>query len=104
MKVSYLIVLFLITACATPSVDVIKPTRPEHAPKDYKPKGVVKYYHEGYESIVASRKEDAFKRMSDNCKGKYKVLEEGSKEEGGIVTYGVFIPSQAWYISYECLE
>jgi hypothetical protein len=54
--------------------------------------------------LKAKRKEDAFKRMSDNCNGKYKVLDEGAKAEGGIVTSGVLVPTEFWYISYECLD
>jgi hypothetical protein len=102
MKIIILAILLFLTACG--STDVTLPTRPEHAPKDYKPKGMVKYNNAGMDSVKAKRKEDAFKRMSDNCNGKYKVLDEGAKAEGGIVTSGVLVPTEFWYISYECLD
>lgn len=107
MKIILMCLLLFITACS--STDVTKPTRPEHAPKDYKPKGMVKYNNEGLDYLKASRKEDAFKRMSENCNGKYKVTEEGPMGETGIshgtATGGsVWGTSQYWYIGYECLD
>jgi hypothetical protein len=104
MKSILLIFLIFLTSCATKSIDVQKPTKPEHSPSDYNPKGVVKYYNQGNDSIIALRKEDAFKRMSENCNGKYKVLEEGVRNEGGVIVYGVFAQDQYWYITYECIN
>ena len=107
MKVITLTTLLLFVSCG--STDVTKPSRPEHAPKDYKPKGVVKYHNDGMEAIKNSRKEDAFERMYDNCSGKYKVIEEGPRDETGISHGGanggaVWGTSHYWYISYECLD
>lgn len=108
MKVIPLAILLFAVSCG--SADVTKPTRPEYAPKDYKPRGIVKYLNDGLESMRASRKEDAFKRMHDNCNGKYKVLDESPREESPGISHGtstggsVWAASQYLYISYECLD
>jgi hypothetical protein len=106
MKLIILFSLIVLASCG--STDVTKPTRSQYAPKDYRPVGMVKYLNEGMDSMKASRKDDAFKKMSENCNGKYKVTSEGPGNEGGVAhgTQGtaVWATSQYWYISYECLE
>lgn len=90
------------------STNVSLPTRSEYAPKDYKPKGMVKYLNQGADSVIAGRKEDAFKEMYQNCNGNYRITAEGPREEGGVITpisqdSSMIMSSQYWYISYECI-
>lgn len=106
MRVFIFAILTLVLASCS-STSVMMPTRSEYAPKDYKPKGMVKYLNQGADFIIASRKEDAFKQMSKNCSGDYKITGEGAKEEDGIITTisqnsAMMLTSQYWYISYEC--
>jgi hypothetical protein len=100
-------IIFLLSSCA--SEDVSIPTRSQYAPKGYVPKGMVKYLNQGADSIIAERKEDAFKKMSTNCNGNYRIINEGPNEEGGVITKisassSMLSSSQYWYISYECLN
>ncbi len=108
MKLSAIVIMALfLSSCGSTNVSL--PTRSEYAPKDYKPKGMIKYLNQGADFVIASRKEDAFKEMSKNCNGNgnYKITAEGPKEEGGVITSmspnsAMMMSSQYWYISYEC--
>lgn len=101
--------LFLLGGCASASF-VTKPKLPKHAPKDYKPIGVVKYLNQGAYTITESRREDAFKKMSESCKGSYKVLQESERPDNfATTTYNSTtnslntFSSNYWYIRYECI-
>lgn len=105
-----LIILFsmaVLASCGSTNVSI--PTRSQYAPSDYKPAGVVKYLNNGADSVIARRKEDAFKTMYSNCNGEYRITGEGPKEENGVVTAispNSYMASSFsyWYISYECLN
>ena len=101
--------LLAITLSSCSSVHVTKPTIPKYAPKNYRPTGVIKYLNQGADSVIQSRKEDAFKKMHDACGGNYKIISEGPKMEGGMIVavssgMAAYGGSQYWYISYECLQ
>ncbi len=104
---SILLMSLFLASCASTNVSL--PTRSAYAPKDYRPKGMVKYLNQGADFAIANRKEDAFKQMSDNCNGNYKITAEGPREEGGVITKispdsAMMMSSEYWYISYECLN
>lgn len=71
--------------------------------------GVVKYLNNGADFVIKSRREDAYKQMYMACHGRYRIVAEGSREEGGVVApigngaayYGGF---QYWYIQFSCVE
>lgn len=103
----YLLSILLIYSCS--ATHVTKPSKPKHAPENYQPVGMVKYLNEGLSSIRESRREDAFKEMSEACGGKYKILEEGEKPDNfSLTTYNPAVKSidtyksNYWYISYAC--
>ena len=103
----YLLLIIILQACSASHVN--KPNRPKHAPEDYRPVGMVKYLNEGASFVKEQRREDAFKEMSEACKGKYKVLEEGERPDNFTMsTYNPSIgsvdtfKSTYWYISYSC--
>ena len=105
MKIAYLALLLTLTSCA--STNVVRPVKSAYAPKNYTPKGVVKYLNQGADFVIESRREDAFKEMYSGCGGNYKITGEGPREEGGVVSQispgsAMFFSSQYWYISYEC--
>lgn len=107
--IKYFKIVLLFTLCSCGSVEVSKPTHSEYAPKNYKPKGMVKYLNQGADFVIEQRKEDAFKQMSLNCNSNYQIVAEGPKEENGIITQIspnslMEVTSQYWYISYECLN
>lgn len=100
--------LFVLFSCGSAD-HVTKPTKPKYAPKGYAAKGVVKYLNQGADFVIKNRRENAFKKMYDSCGGEYKILSEGSKREGGMVTQGfgnslLVMDSDYWYISYQCLK
>lgn len=94
--------------CATAD-HVTKPTKSQYAPKDYKPIGVVKYLNQGADSVIESRREDAFKQMYEACAGEYKILQESEKPDNfKMTTYNAVTNSldtfsnNYWYIQYSC--
>ena len=102
-----LLIFLLLTGCS--ATHVTKPKKPEHAPENYQPVGMVKYLNEGLSSVRESRREDAFNEMSEACKGKYKILEEGERPDNfSMTTYNPSVKSidsyksNYWYISYAC--
>jgi hypothetical protein len=69
--------------------------------------GVVKYLNEGAKSIRNKRREDAYKKMYEACRGPYRIVAEGPQAEGGVViqispTSSVYSSSQYWYIQFSC--
>lgn len=105
----HIISLLLISGCS--AVMVIDPSkRPENAPSNYRPAGVVKYLNGGMSSIRSARREDAFKKMKDSCGGDYKILAEDVTSGSYMLNqnpYGKYELNQTGdyiYIRYECSD
>mgnify|MGYP007114311341 CR=1 FL=1 len=68
--------------------------------------GVIKYLNQGADSVIESRREDAYRQMYSACAGKYRIVGEGPRSEGGVVTpaLGSLWASsyQYWYIQFNC--
>lgn len=68
--------------------------------------GTVKYLNQGADSVIESRRKDAYKQMYQACHGKYKILSEGPNAEGGaFIPVGnalMYSQSQYWYINFQC--
>jgi hypothetical protein len=73
---------------------------------DAKRPGVIKYLNAGASGVIEARRQDAYKQMYTACGGKYKILGEGPRSEGGaIVPVGdaaFYADSQYMYIQFEC--
>ncbi len=102
-------IIFLSATSCTSAQIVNHPggSNSQYAPTNEKQRpGLVKYLNDGASSIVQSRREDAYKKMSSLCNGSYKILTEGPNAEGGVIapignSY-MFAQSQYWYITFEC--
>jgi hypothetical protein len=71
--------------------------------------GLVKYLNEGADTIVAQRRDDAYRQMFTACNGAYKIDAEGPQAEGATVvplaTGGMaFLQSQYSYIQFSCVS
>lgn len=67
---------------------------PKFAPKGYKPRGEISYLNQGSDSIIQSRREDAFRQMYTSCNSEYKIISEGEKFDASL--------QSNWHITYEC--
>jgi hypothetical protein len=70
--------------------------------------GVIKYSNEGAAFVRQKRREDAYKRMSEACGGKYRIDSEGPRVDGGVVLpvgdAAIAATSEAWYIQFSCVR
>jgi hypothetical protein len=68
--------------------------------------GTIKYLNQGASFVVKARRKDAYQQMYMSCKGKYSIVSEGPKSEGGTaVPVGgmmAYEDSQYWYITFKC--
>ncbi len=95
-------------ACASASI-VNPPGRAgtANAPSNEESRpGTVKYSNQGADYFIRSRREDAYKKMSEACGGKYSIVSEGPKSEGA---YGTVVGNSVlmsndeyWYINFKC--
>lgn len=96
--------LFLV-GCAAQMVT--QPTTSKYAPEGYEAKGMIKYLNQGADSIIAKRREDAFKQMHNACGGAYEITKEGESSDGtsfyrdlagGVSSYS----SKYWLMEFKC--
>lgn len=68
--------------------------------------GLVKYLNQGAGSVIAARREDAYKQMHSACRGSYRIDAEGPRAEGGMVVPvgegAVWSSTEYWYIQFSC--
>lgn len=103
MYFTILAFLLLSSCSSTVTKDL---TISKFAPKDYQPAGQVKYLNEGAKFIVESRREDAFKKMHEMCKGAYEIIHEGAENTSPSYHAGMnsiyTTRSQYVYIDFKC--
>ncbi len=71
--------------------------------------GLIKYLNQGAGSVVAKRREDAYRQMHAACQGPYLIDAEGPQEEDGMVIPmagggALLAQSQYWYIQFSCVR
>jgi hypothetical protein len=75
--------------------------------------GTVKYLADGADFVVRSRREDAYKKMYEDCHGRYSIVDETIEKEGGAAAVApsynggataFAAPFTYVYITYECVE
>jgi len=111
MKNRYFVTLGAVLLCGCSASQVIKPgTTPtsEYAPENERARnGIVKYVSAGSDSVIKARRENAYKIMYESCGGKYKIVNESLKSEGGMISaYGssaFYSDTQYVYIEYQCI-
>lgn len=69
--------------------------------------GVIRYLNQGADSVIASRRQDAYKQMSGSCGGSYRIDAEGPQARGGyVVPAGNMLmmgTTEYWYIQFSCV-
>ena len=68
--------------------------------------GTIRYLNQGADGVIKARREDAYRQMHGACKGKYKIVSEGSQNNGGsATTFGqstFFTQNEYWFINFNC--
>lgn len=105
MRAILVLGMLFFAGCAAQMVTA--PTASKYAPKGYVPKGMIKYLNQGADSIIADRREDAFKQMHEACKGDYEITKEGEGNGDAFVsrdTAGNMWGStqKYWMIEFRC--
>lgn len=96
----------LIAGC---SADMLVSPTDKYGPTSGDKIGRIKYLAEGASSVIESRRKDALKKMYDACNGRYKILDETSKDKViGLSEYSAFKgsafigSSEYVYIKFQC--
>ena len=83
----FLITVFVILGCT--SSMVIKPgsqVQSQYAPvNESTRRGIVKYLNQGASFVIEQRRKHAYRRMYTECGGKYRIVAEGPRLEGGVI-------------------
>ena len=106
-----LIGLMAFTGCVSAAM-VVRPrvkTKSQYGPvNEQNRRGTIKYLNQGAEFVKKARRNDAYEQMYYACGGKYRIIAEGVRSEGGaIVPFGqlaFFLDSQYLYIEFECVN
>jgi hypothetical protein len=83
MRAVLLLAAIALSGCATASM-VETRGESQYGPTNETRGGRVKYVQNGAEFIVKARREDAYKRMWDQCGGKYRILSEQDVAAGSV--------------------
>lgn len=110
MVSKYFILLCVVLQCGCSAQSVISPGATSasiYAPENEGDRnGVVKYLAGGHASVVNARRDSAYKMMYESCNGKYKIINESLKSEGGSISaYGssaFYSDTQYVYIEFMC--
>lgn len=109
------VTLFLVTTLFTlfgcSAHNVVLPgssSNSKYAPLNEKNRnGIIRYLNQGASFARKTRREDAYKQMHKNCNGKYVILNEGVKSEGGVIvpigSNAIYSSNQYVYIEYKCI-
>ena len=108
----YLLIITISFLFGCSASSVVKPGNSQHskyAPQNESDRtGVIKYLNQGATFVRNSRREDAYKQMHSECGGRYNIVNEGIRAEGGaIIPIGnsaIYADSQYVYIEYKCLK
>lgn len=81
----------------------------QYGPQNPAPKGgTVRYLNAGSSGVIASRRENAFKKMFDECNGKYVITSEGGQDAGAAMLFqgnlGYAAPTSYAVINFECVQ
>lgn len=93
-----ILLMMFIVSCSSTMVKTPGPVS-KYAPKDHKERGVVEYLNAGADWMVQERKEDAYRKMYEACKGDYTILREGNKAQFNAVFEG---EQNMWVIEFSC--
>lgn len=71
--------------------------------------GIVRYLNQGAEFVRKARRDDAYRRMHEHCRGRYRIVSEGPEKGGEAVVAPlgdtwIAATTEYWSIKFECLE
>lgn len=105
VKLTFYFFLFLLVGCSASSV--VKPGSSAHPNEDGRT-GIIRYLYEGGAYLRKERRNAAYKRMFENCKGRYIIISETLKHKDGTMitekNSSSGADSQYVYIEYKCLK
>ena len=108
-SVGFLVVLSLLTGCSAHMVVPAGSNQPPaYAPLNETARpGIVKYLNAGAPAIIEARRDDAYRQMYTHCTGRYRILAEGTSNDGGSAIYwgygiATFHANQWVYIRFVC--
>jgi len=106
-KSVFLCVSVFLCGCSASMVYNPSTSVSQYAPINEKSRpGMVKYLNEGAAFVRQARRDAAYKQMYDSCGGKYSIVSEGVRAEGGVAvpmdTGVIYADSQYVYISFVC--
>lgn len=95
----------LVTLVGCSASNVVRPegkSNSKYAPQNEAGRnGVVKYLNKGGEFVKKARRDDAYKKMYENCNGEYNIVNEDVRYDGG--ARNPYVGPQYIYIEYKCL-
>lgn len=98
-----------LTGCAAHMV--VNPGAQSNSPyapvnEDTRP-GIIKYLNADARPVREARRNDAYHQMYEACSGKYRILREGMRLEGGVIMPAgdgaIYADSQDIYIEFQCV-
>lgn len=111
MKVLAIIaVASILAACTATMVNAPGDASSEFAPVNEQARGgVIKYLNQGADSVIKSRRQDAYEQMHGACHGKYRIDAEGPRVEGGLVQAvspqaAISSNIEYWHIQFSCVQ
>jgi hypothetical protein len=70
--------------------------------------GVVTYLNQGANYVVKKRRDNAYKKMHEHCKGDYRIVSENSGSKDGVIAPAgegyVYGGSEYVSIKFECIQ
>lgn len=111
MRVWILVGLLVFSGCSASMVSTRGAGDSKYAPVNDAKGGTVSYLNQGAKGVIQSRRNDAYKKMHDFCKGEYRIAKEYPRDKG---SFGVVSPapwgattlndsSEYIYIDFECV-
>jgi len=70
--------------------------------------GLIKYLNQGAQPVRDARRDDAYRQMFQACNGKYNIIREGPRSEGGVIipvgNASMYSNTQYIYIEFMCIK
>ncbi len=106
-KFLFLIAFPLLAGCSATMETRLSKSSP-NAPVNEINGGVVSYLNQGYSGAIASRRNDAYKKMHDACNGDYKIVQEGEHLGDGLAMPigqdALYSQERRIQIKFECVD
>jgi hypothetical protein len=103
----FALLLFSFSACSAHMGTPLSKSTP-YAPINEINGGTMSYLNQGVESVITKRRQNAYKKMHDYCRGDYRIIEEGERVGDAIISpigNTLFVgTNRHWKIKFECVH